>query len=198
LLILGLMTLPFSRGEPFGWLINIYNKKVFTEQLQVITANAFNIWATLTGIHEQPHTLLLGPFSYQIWGLFLFGASLIYPLYLVFKKQDDKSIFWSLAIISFSSFMLLTNMHERYLYPLFPVFTILVVMDKKLLPYYWAVSGLSLINLYNFWWIPRIEWLVTLMSTRDRLMPRILGLVNFGLFVSFYTRFLRLFKPAKI
>ncbi|MBU0572839.1 hypothetical protein KKH23_02120 [Patescibacteria group bacterium] len=198
LLIIGTLTLPFSRGEPFGWLIGIYNKKVFIEQLQVITANAFNIWAAITGIHEQPHTLMWGPLTYQVWGLIIFGISLIYPIYLVFKKQDHKSVFWALAIISFSSFMLLTNMHERYLYPLFPVFTILVVMDKKLLPLYWAVSGLSLVNLYHFWWIPNIKWLINLLSANDRLLPRILGFVNFGLFVNFYARFLRLFKPAKL
>ena len=198
LLIIGALTLPFSRGEPFGWLYELYRNKIFLQQLQVITANAFNIWAGIAGIHEQPHTLMLGALTYQAWGLVLFGISLIYPLYLVYKKQDYKSVFWALAIISFASFMLLTNMHERYLYPLFPFFTILVVFDKKLLPLYWGVSGLSLVNLYNFWWTPKIQWLIDLLSAGDRLLPRILGFVNFNLFVNFYARFLRLFKPAKL
>jgi Gpi18-like mannosyltransferase len=198
LLVIGVLTLPFAKGEPYSWLFQLYKDKIFTQQLQVITANAFNVWAAITGIYEQPHTLMLGPLTYQVWGLILFGISLIYPLYLVYKKQDYISIFWALAIISFSSFMLLTNMHERYLYPLFPAFTILAATDKRLLSLYWAVSGLSLVNLYNIWWTPKIEWLVNLLSDNERFFPRILGLVNFGLFANLYTRFLRLFKPAKL
>lgn len=198
LVLVGVLTLPFSQGDPFGYLYKIYNEKVFTQQLQVITANAFNIWASLTGIHEQPHTLLLGPLSYKIWGTLLFGLTLIPTLISVWKKQDLKSVFWSLSIVSFSSFMLLTNMHERYLYPFFPVFSIVAVLDRKLLPAYWAISGISLLNLYNFWWTPKIQGLIDLLSARDRLAPRILGLISFGFFLSVFSRFLRLLKPAKL
>ncbi|MEJ2348067.1 MAG: hypothetical protein P8Y17_02600, partial [Patescibacteria group bacterium] len=75
ILVISLLTLPFSGGEPFSWLFELYQKKIFVNQLQVITANAFNLWAALTGIHEQPHSLLLGPLSYQVWGILLFGIS---------------------------------------------------------------------------------------------------------------------------
>jgi len=54
LLVIGLATLPFSRGEPFSWLINLYQTKILGQQLQIITANAFNIWTTITSINEQP------------------------------------------------------------------------------------------------------------------------------------------------
>jgi len=195
---IGLLTLPFSGGDPFGWLYEIYAKKVFTQQLQVITANAFNIWAAIAGIHELPHSIALGPLSYKLWGQILFGTSLIPALYLVLKKQDTKSIFWSLAIVSFSSFIFLTNMHERYIYPLFPALTVLAVLEAKLLPLYWGVSGISVLNLYNFWWYPRIEPIVNFLSFRDRLMPRVLGALNFGLFAYFYAKFLRLLKAARL
>jgi Gpi18-like mannosyltransferase len=197
LIVIGILTLPFSK-DPFGALYEIFTRKVFIQQLQVITANAFNIWAGLTGIHEQPHTLLLGPLSYKVWGWILFGVSLIPTLYIVWKKQDVKSIFTSLAIVAFSSFMLLTNMHERYLYPLFPAFTILVSLDRKLLPYYWGVSGIHLLNLYNFWWAPKIKPLVDIMSAGNRLLPRILGFINFGLYLSLLSRFFRQLKLRKL
>ncbi len=197
-ILIAILTMPLSGEDPFGWLYEIYTKKVFAQQLQVITANAFNIWATLTGIHEQPHTLLLGPFSYKLWGQILFGASLIPALYLVLRRHDAKSVFWSLAIVSFSSFMFLTNMHERYIYPLFPTLTVLVVLESKLLPLYWGISGISLLNLYNFWWYPRIEAIVNFLSFKDRLMPRVLGALNFGLFAYFYAKFLRLLKAPKL
>lgn len=195
---IALLSLPFSNGNPLIWLYEIYKDKVFTQQLQVITANAFNLWAGVAGIHERSHEIFLGPFSYKIWGIILFSLSYIPVLYLVYKKQDLKSIFWALSITALSSFMLLTNMHERYLYPFFPVFTVLAVLDMKLLPLYWTISGINLLNLYNFWWVPKIGFLVSFLSFGDRLMPRILGYFSFGIFIYLYTKFLRLLRARKI
>jgi len=188
---IGLATLPFSSGEPFSWLYNLYNKKIFVQQLHVITANAFNLWAGIAGIHERPDSLMLGPLAYKTWGTLLFAVSYIPALFVVWKKKSGKAIFWALSIVAFSSFMLMTNMHERYLYPLFPVLTILMVQDKSLRKIYWGIVIISLLNLYNFWWTPRIDLIVNFLSFGDRLMPRILGFVNFGFFVYLYRYFLR-------
>lgn len=198
LAFIGLVTLPFSQGEPFSWLINLYQNKVLTQQLQLISANAFNIWAGLTGIQEKSHALLLGPFSYQTWGILLFVISYIPPLYLIWKKQNFITLFWVLSIVTFSMFMLLTNMHERYLYHFFLVFTIVVSQYKKLLPIYTVLSGINLVNLYNFWWVPRINLLVDALSARDGLLPRVLGFVSFAIFISFYRHFLRFTKLLRI
>lgn len=206
LLMLGLFTLPFSRGEPFSWLFNLYQNKVFVQQLHVITANAFNIWAGLTGIHEQPEALPFLGLTYRLWGLILFTAAYIPTLYVVYKKQDVKSVMWALAIAAFSSFMLLTNMHERYLYPLFAPLTILMMTSQIGLLSYWLIGIIGLLNLYNFWWVPKFASLINLLSAGDRLMPRILGFLNFSLFLSFYRKFtlnlpkgfLRLLRPPKI
>lgn len=196
--VIGLLTLPFSREEPFGWLYWLYSEKVFGEQLHIITANAFNLWAAIAGIHERPETFLLGPLSYEIWGVILFTIAYLPTLYLIYKRQDTKSIIWALAISAFASFMLLTNMHDRYLYPLFPVLTILALLDRKLLLAYLSISLINLLNLYNFWWVPKIEVLVNFLSFGNRLMPRILGFINFGLFIFCYKRFLRLLKIGRI
>ncbi len=198
LALVGILSLPFAKGEVFGWLFGIYKDKVFTQQLQVITANAFNLWAGIAGIHERPQTLFLGPLTYQAWGLILFFLSYIPVLYLVFKKQNAKSVFWALAVASFSSFMLLTNMHERYLYPLFPYLTILVAANSVSWILYFLISLISLLNLYNFWWFPKIDLLVSFLSFGDRLVPRILGIVSFGLFISFYASFLRHLRKASL
>lgn len=195
--VVGLTTLPFSEGNPYVWLYGIYKTKVFAQQLQIITANAFNIWAAISSINATPHTLMLGPLSYQRWGILLFGLFYFPSLYIVYKKQDAKTIFWALSLAAFSSFMFLTNMHERYLYPLFPVFTIVAVMEG-LLPLYWLISGINLLNLYNFWFIPRIDFLVNILSFGDRIMSRILGLFNFGAFLYFYKAFLRHKRGLKL
>jgi len=100
-----LFTLPFAPKNPQEWLFSIYKDKVFTQQLHVITANAFNIWAALTGIRERPDSITIGPFTYQLLGYFLFGASMILPLYKIYKKQDSRTLYSVLSITSFVSFM---------------------------------------------------------------------------------------------
>lgn len=186
-----LLTVPFSQGNPFTWLFYIYKDKVLSQQLQVITANAFNLWAGVAGIHERPQTVLLGPLQYAQWGHLFFGLTYLPALYLSFKKQNFKSGVWSLSIVAFSSFMLATNMHERYSYPLFPYFTILTVLYSAMLPLYVLVSTITFLNLYNFWWYPRFEPLVQILSVGNRLAPRVLGFLNFALYLAYYKSFLK-------
>ena len=79
-------------------------------------------------------------------------------------------------------------MHERYLYPLFPYLTALVFMSSVGMVEYWAISLISLLNLYNFWWVPEVRILKEFLSFGDRLMPRILGAVNFILYLLVYIK----------
>lgn len=182
----GIVSFIFSGSEPFSWLISLYKEKIFGQQLQVITANAFNIWASIAGINERPQTLLLGPISFQTWGLILFSLSYLPIIYMVLKKRDFKTIIFSLAICSISSFMLLTNMHERYLFPFFVYSTVVIFWDKKLIPVYVILSLINLLNLYNIWWFPRLETIVSVFTFSDKLIPRILGFINFLLYLIFY------------
>jgi Gpi18-like mannosyltransferase len=186
--VVGVATLPFSKTEPFGWLYKLYVDKVFGQQLEVITANAFNLWAAIAGIHEKPQTLLLGPLSYQIWGEILFAIFYLPILYFLYKTKQTTSVFWALALSGLASFILLTNMHERYLYPAFPALTILVAQNRKLIWSYFVISAIYVLNLYNFWWYPRIEVFVDILSAMDRLLPRILGFINFVLFLWLYSK----------
>lgn len=192
MLIVALLTLPFSYPrEPFGWLAALYQEKVLTNQLQVITANAFNIWTALTGVVEQPHSALFGPLSYQLWGAGLFLIFYLPLLYRFWVRPVFETLVWVLALSAFSSFLLLTNMHERYLYPLFPYFTILAAKDRKLLPFYACVSAINLINLYHLWWVPKMYFVQKLLSYSSNLLPRLLGLINTLLFGAIYLLFWR-------
>lgn len=195
LLVIGAVTLPFSQGEPFSWLLGLYQHKVFGQQLQIITANAFNIWATITSINEQPQILPFLGLTYQYWGYILFGISFVPILYSVCKNQKSMNVIWALALTSFSSWMFLTNMHERYLYPLFPYLTILVAVNLVSLYPYILISLVSLLNLYNFWWVPKIDFVVNFLSFGERLMPRILGIVNLSLLFYIYRLF---FKEQRV
>ena len=185
-----LLFLPFSKNNTFFWIYDFYKSKVMTEQLQLITANAFNIWAAIKGIHARPHDLLFGPLPFKIWGYILFFLSYIPVLFILAKKKDITSVFWSLSIVTLSSFMLLTNMHERYLYPFFTTFIVVAVLEKGAAIYYYLLSAINVLNLYNFWWIPKIDLLIRLLSYQDRLATRILGLGSFMIYIAMYKKYL--------
>ena len=71
------ITLPFAPEAPHNWLFRIYKDKVFAQQLHVITANGFNIWSALTGIHEQPDSLIFAIINYRTWGYIIFAGFLV-------------------------------------------------------------------------------------------------------------------------
>ncbi|EKD62806.1 MAG: hypothetical protein ACD_52C00051G0003 [uncultured bacterium] len=183
ILVILLLTLPFSGNNPHLWLLELYKDKVFGQQLHVITANAFNLWAALTGIHEQPDSLPFGFLSYRAVGYVLFTLSLVWPLKKVLTRISVNTVFGMLTVVAFSGFILLTNMHERYLYPMFPVFTLVAVLDKRLRPTYWLVSLLYLLNMYHFWWYPKIDLLISGFEYGDRLLPRLLGLTFLVIYI---------------
>lgn len=187
-----LLSLPFSKGDPFTWLYYLYTDKVFAQQLHLITANAFNLWSGVAGIHEKPDNLPFLGLTYKYWSYIIYSLFYIPLLWVVHKKQDKNTIVWVLALSAFASFVLLTNMHERYLYPIFPYLTILVSLNLVSLYPYILISLLSLLNLYNFWWVPEIKLIKDFLSFGDRLMPRVLGFINFGMFLTMYNRFFQL------
>jgi Gpi18-like mannosyltransferase len=202
LVVVVLLTLPFSHGNPFVWLYYLYKDKVFFDQLHVVTANAFDFWGIIFGVKDSAVEIsdsvsFLG-FAYKYWSYILYAIFYIPTLWLVYKKQNIKSIIWSLAIAAFSSFMFLTNMHERYLYPLFPYLTILLVTQSKLIWNYIIVSIINLLNLYNLWWIPVIPGLMKLMAVNNQIVPRILASLNFVLFLFIYFRFWERLKESNV
>lgn len=194
ILVFLLIFIPFSDKNVFVWVYELYSARVSVEQLQLITANSFNLWVAVAGIHRLSHDILLGPLSYKLWGIILFTLGYIPAVIIVIKSQTVKSVLWSLSIIAISSFMLLTNMHERYLYPFFVVFAVIAFSNRKMVIYYVLFSMINIFNLYNFWWVPRINPLMHFLSFSDRLMPRILGMVSFIAYVYLYRDFARYLK----
>ena len=187
LVFLILTTLPFLNKytpDPVSFLQYVYLKKVLVDQMQVITANAFNFWGALKGLELQSHDQMFFVFSYKAWGYILASLAILPALFRIYKRPTLENTIWSLAIISFSVFMLFTNMHERYIYPLFPYLTILVAQNRKLLIIYISISLITLLNMYNLWWVPEISFLNLILE--NILILRLLSFVNLGLFIYFY------------
>lgn len=187
-----LLTSFFSTGSPFVWLYRLYTDNILGQQLQVITANAANFWAIITGLHEQPHTFALLGLTYQYWAIIITAIFLLpVTVRLVKQKADEISVYWALAAVAFVTWMFLTNMHERYLYPFFPLATILLFTGKfrYSVKEYALISVISLLNMYNLWWKPDFPLLVASLSGADFLAIRMLAMVMLILFIQFYRRY---------
>jgi Gpi18-like mannosyltransferase len=191
-----LLTIPFSGNNPFTWLYELYKDKVFTDQLHVVTANAFNFWGLMYGVKDSAvavsDSVKLFAVTLKNWSYIIFAFFYLISLKIVFKKQDVKSIFWAVSLVALSSFMFLTNMHERYLFPVFPYLTALAAVYSPLLGSYILISLVGLLNLYNFWWYPNINILIDLLKTNYGILPRVfsgLNLILYAGLLSIYRRY---------
>jgi len=163
----------------------------------MLTANAFNLWALIFGIDFSRNdlTLFFG-LNLRAWGQILFGLSLLPVLTtLLFKKADPKITLWSLAIVSLASFVFLTNMHERYLSPLFPYLTILIFLFPKLKVLYFFSSLIFCFNLYHLWYVPDISWL---RAVYQPVTIKLFSIVNLILAFWLELSFFRFLRPKKL
>jgi hypothetical protein len=191
-LALSVFSFPFMADKNvFQWFLDFYLFKVFARQGNMLTANAFNFWALVLGINlartDQGQFLA---FNFRQWGqLIFFFLNLPVVLSLVFKKIKEEDVFLALVLFAFSAFLFLTNMHERYLYPLFPPLAILVGLYPGLIWLFGLLSLIHFFNLYHLWFYPKIDFLVGLLTKENQLLIRIASLI----LVCLYFYFLRLF-----
>jgi Gpi18-like mannosyltransferase len=172
-----LLSLPFIKGGILDWFKTLFLGRILGGQGNMLTANAFNLWAVFFGIDfsRGDGGMWIGV-SYKIIGLTLF--SLIYLLVLlklIRGKFTHLSFIFSLALISIFSFLLLTNMHERYLYPAFPYLALLAGM--KFIPVWFFVlfSLVHFLNLYNLWFFPHSQFLINIFNVNNQILVKILS-----------------------
>jgi len=175
---------------PF-WLINLYKERILPGEIGYLTANAFNFWWLADSGKTLDSTVYFG-LQARLWGFVTVLTGIILVLIWLKHKINDKRIFASLLTVSFLSFLFLTRIHERYLYPFFPPATILL----GFVPYLWipyaVVSLTHLLNLYHLFWAPSLKPLE--LSFMNPALPQILSLVNILTFVYL----LRLFRSSKL
>jgi hypothetical protein len=63
------------------------------------------------------------------------------------KKRDYKGIFFAAAFASLAFFMLPTEMHERYMYPVLPILAMCLFTDKRLRWVFGILSVTFFVNL---------------------------------------------------
>jgi len=162
------------------WLWNLYNQRIFPGEIGYLTANAFNFWWLVDSGKTLDYKIFLG-LSARVWGLIItilgIGGSLFW---MVRKRFTQNSLLCSLAIISLISFLFMTRIHERYMYPFFPVGTMLVGIIPGFGILYGLLSVTHLLNLYHLFWYPSFAPLETLYL--DVRFPVILSVANLIVF----------------
>ena len=173
----------------FSWLIKLYKDRILPGEIGYLTANAFNFWWLVDPGKIFDSTLFLG-LSARIWG-YLFTLSLIILLIARFKKDfTEKKIFIALILTTLSSFLFMTRIHERYLYPFFPISTMLLVKLPLFWIYYTVLSLTYLLNMYHLFWAPSIPFLESIF--RNSWFMDSIAIINIIIFVILLRKFIPL------
>jgi len=122
-----LLVLPFHWSNPISFLIDRYSGYSVYPYNSI---NAYNFWA-LHGFWKwdgggeppridmlsAPHSLL--GLSYQMWGIIAFVILTAFVIWQLHRRYEQKAAVFAVFLLMFGFFMLMTRMHERYLFPVF-------------------------------------------------------------------------------
>ncbi len=135
------------------WFFNLYTGVFLPGEIGSLTANAFNFWWIVDSGKTLDSTLFIG-LSARVWGIIITLLGYAYVLWRSYKNRDESNLFTSFALISLISFLFMTRMHERYLYPFFPFATFALGSISWLWVPYVLLSITHLLNLYHLFWAP--------------------------------------------
>ena len=194
-LFLLLISLPFvHHGNVFTWLWYLYTNRILPRQGNMLSGNAFNFWNLVFGLDlSLKESIPLFGFAAKTWGVLMTGLTFFIFTYFYWSRKEKNfcSYLWLAIGFAFASFLFLTNMHERYLYPVFAPLTILAVAGKIKIRYLVILSLIHLLNLYQLWWYPEIAWLKMVLEAGNFFISRLLSFTLILIFFRFsflYTR----------
>ncbi|MCX7779214.1 MAG: glycosyltransferase family 39 protein [Patescibacteria group bacterium] len=119
-----------------------------------LSMNAFNLWwipQVMIGLGRnfiKDDTVFVGPFSYGCIGFILFGLSYFLVLLWLRKNKGEFNCFlFGNLFIAFIFYFLPTAMHERYIFPFFTIFCLILPFRKELKRIFLIVSLTAFLNL---------------------------------------------------
>jgi len=188
--------LPFHPENTIPWIIEFYKHSLGGE-LNYIVANSYNFWGLIYGFENIPETVSFLGFSSHTIGYFVFALFFagVFLFFRTQKKANTKMIIFLAVLTSFFAFLILPRMHERYFYPTLLLLLPLAALDTKLRKAFYILSGIHLVNMYHFWWVPRIEVLVGILS--NRLIEQSIIILNMLMFVWLAVIFKRHYAETK-
>lgn len=134
-----LLNLPFILANDMNQVL--YLLTVNSDYFPWMSLNAHNIWwiaSGAAGMQMTDKVTVLGILNAKTVGLFLFAASYLFSCLLIFKRPTPRNFLLALTWGIFSFFLLSTQSHERYSYP---VVVLLLFMYPFIVQKKWEVRG---------------------------------------------------------
>lgn len=129
------------------WFTDLYRNRILSGEIADLTANAFNFWWLINPQEVKDTLLLVGVPARNIG--YLVSLTLIgIIIWKIRNKHPQQYLLIALALSAFISFLFMTRMHERYLYPFFPFSTLILAYVPETTVIYLAISIVHLLNLY--------------------------------------------------
>lgn len=176
-----ILYLPFHSSNIIPWIIAFY-QRTSGGVLSYMVANAFNLWALFFGFDNRPDSTLFLGIPANILGYALFFAFTLGVIILTFKSKPRLGkLLLATILVSYAAFIFLPRIHDRYFYPTLIFMIPLAALSKTVKKIFWFVSTIHLINLYHFWWVPRIPVLISIFS--NVLVEKTLIIANLFFFV---------------
>lgn len=176
------------KWDLFIWLVNLYKNRIFPGEIGYLTANSFNFWWLVNPGKILDSAIYLGVPA-RMWGIIIVLISMIALIFYLKRRLDEKRLLVSLAVISLVSFLFMTRIHERYLYPFFIPATVLLASIPGIIIPYFVLSLTHLLNLYHLFWAPGIPVLEKLYL--NPAFSNIISLINLLVFIWFSAYFYR-------
>lgn len=131
-----------------------------------LTTNSYNFWHIFTldkGWSDKTVFLFLPAW---IWsGIFYTIINLL--AFKIIKVKNNKSIVGAAFIVSFGSWLFLTNMLDRYSFTGVVAGLIMTIYYPRLLKYWLVISVIYWINLFRGWWFPEFAAPLKYLLTTD-------------------------------
>lgn len=146
LLTIVVLSLPFSRGLDFTWLVERYLTTFAS--YPYVSVYAFNLYALFGQTWVPIETAKFAGISIEVISWFFIGLTIVYAGVLYFKSKEKSKLTFLAFLITAGLFTLGAKMHERYFFPglIFLLVTYVLQRDKRLL---YTFVGYSAVHFYN-------------------------------------------------
>ncbi len=196
LIFMYLLAIPFTPDRPvIDWIKYMYTNRVLPRQGNMLNGNSFNLWFLIYSFDYAAKDSM--PIFHTTAKTIAYSLTIIsfIPIYLKLfftKHAKLKHYFFALLLVAFTSYLFLTNIHERYLYPIFPILPILYILTPKIFKprLIITLSAIHLLNLYNLWFYPLIAPLKQFLIFDNFIVCRFLSFILFAICLYLYVKYL--------
>jgi len=189
---------PFTDTNLISFTFNSLLPRIFDRPPR-LTTNAYNFWHIFSlnrDWSDQTHFLFIPA---NVWSGLLYIA-INYIAFKIVQVKNKGSIVAAIFIVSFGSWLFMTNMLDRYSFVGIVAGLILSIYNYKVFKYWLLLSLIYWLNLFRGWWFPEFLWpLKYLLTTNNHLAGLFLSIGN----VAAYIRIIQLlfennFWPAQV